>query len=307
MKAFVRIDSENQDLKLIDVPVPEIKEDEILIKVEAFGVGIHDRYYIPSNVEFPYVIGSEGAGVVEKLGNQVKDFSIGDRVFFTTVLQAQGGCWAEYTAANQASVTLLPKNVTFEQGAAISMAGKTALECVRDLNLQKGDMLFIAGASGAIGTYVIQLASRLGVKIAASASSENLAYLESIGANKAVDYNDKNWKDKVITWSNGGVKAALAIQPGTERSSIEVVKDIGKVIMVSGYGKVIKSDRSITVKQLEHRLDEQSEMKKLADLISKGKIKVIIENEYSFGQAVEALEKTETRHARGKVIVKGFR
>lgn len=76
MQAFVRTDADTQDVQLQKVQIPKIQLDEVLIKVEAFGVGIHDRYYIPSGVEFPYVIGSEGAGTIVEKGSQVKDFNI---------------------------------------------------------------------------------------------------------------------------------------------------------------------------------------------------------------------------------------
>ncbi len=154
MKAFVRIDSTNQEVELREVPIPKIQSDEVLIKVAAFGVGIHDRYFIPSDVNFPYVIGSEGAGEIVDKGNQVNDFQLGDEVIFTTVLQAEGGSWAEYAVAKQSALIQLPKNLSTQIGAAIPIAGKTALECMRELDLKSGDVLFIAGASGAIGTLI---------------------------------------------------------------------------------------------------------------------------------------------------------
>lgn len=76
MKAYVRMDAVSQEVKLVDMPCPEILEDEVLIKVEAFGVGIHDRYFIPAEATFPYIIGSEGAGIITELGKQVNGFSM---------------------------------------------------------------------------------------------------------------------------------------------------------------------------------------------------------------------------------------
>lgn len=91
MKAYVRIDAYNQEVKLADVPQPDMQSNVVLIQVAAFGVGIHDRYFIPGNVPFPYVIGSEGAGTIVKKGADVTGVSEGDRVIFTTILQPQGG------------------------------------------------------------------------------------------------------------------------------------------------------------------------------------------------------------------------
>jgi len=304
MKAYVRIDPINQDIKLEEVPIPEIKADEVLIKVEAFGVGIHDRYFIPSEVIFPYIIGSEGTGMIKEKGSQVKDFNIGDRIIFTTILQMQGGSWAEYAVAKKDVLIALPDNLTSEQGATIPIAGKTALECMRELNLNNGDSLFIAGASGAIGTLVIQLAAAKGIRISASASAKNHAYMKSLGAEQTVDYNDPDWITKVKEWSNDGVTAALAIQPGTGIESIQVVKDGGELITVSGDNTSVTPQRNIEVRQLSHQQDTHQKMIELVNAISQEKIKVVIEKEYLFEQALDALEKTETKRARGKLIVK---
>lgn len=304
MKAFVRIDSTSQEVQLMDVPIPEIHTDEVLIKVEAFGVGIHDRYFIPSDANFPYVIGSEGAGVITQTGSQLSSFKVNDRVIFTTVLQAQGGAWAEYAVAKQSSLMALPDDLTFQQGATVPIAGKTALESMRSLDLSKGDKLFIAGASGAIGTIVIQLAKAIGVQVAASASAKNHDYMKALGAEKTVDYHDENWTDQVLEWSGNGVTAALAIQPGTGADSIKVVQDGGKLITVSGDNTSVTPVRDIHVAQMGHHTDTNQRVLEFIDSISKGDIKIEIEHEYSFEQALEALKKTETRHARGKLVVK---
>src|SRR5699024_7077328 len=297
MKAFVRIDPGHQKVQMTEVPVPELQSDQMLIKVKAFGVGIHDRYFIPTDVDFPYPIGTEGAGIVTKLGEQVTDFNINDRVIFTTTLQPQGGSWAEYAAAKQTAVTRLPDDLSFQKGAAVPIAGGTALECMRALNLIKGDDLFIAGASGAIGTFVIQLAAAKGIHIAASASEKNHNYMQALGAEKTVDYHSPDWTNQVNKWSKGGVTAALAIQPGTGIDSIKVVKDGGKLITVSGDSDQVTPERNITIDQMGHHDDTKQKLVQLLRTISKGEMRVVIEKEYAFEEALEALRKTETRQA----------
>ena len=306
MKAYVRIGAINQDVQLAEVPVPEMQPDQVLLKVEAFGVGIHDRYFIPIHANFPFVIGSEGAGIIIKTGSKVSDFSVGDRVIFTTILQSEGGSWAEYAVANQNVLTPLPDNLTYVQGAALPIAGKTALECIRELDLAKDQSLFIAGASGAIGTFVIQLATAKDIRVSASASQKNHDYLKSLGVQKAVDYNATDWKKNIIEWSDGGVEAALAIQPDTANDSIKIVKDGGKLITVSGDNSKVKTERNITVRQMGHT-DMKEKFNQLVDLISGSNIKLVIEKEYNFEEALEALAKTETRHARGKLVVNGIK
>lgn len=303
MKAFVRVDAGSQTVSLAEVPVPQYGADEVLIKVGAFGVGIHDRYFIPASPEFPYVIGTEGAGTITALGANVTDHAVGDRVIFTTIMQAQGGCWAEYAVAKQNVLIALPDELSFAQGAAVPIAGRTALECMRALDLKAGDRLFIAGASGAIGTLVIQLAVAKGIHVSATASQKNHEHMLSLGADKAVDYNDPQWKEQIKGWSSGGVAAALAIQPGTGADSIEVVRNGGKLITVSGDNATVNPVRDITVEQMGHHDDTTELVVYLVSMIAKGSIKIVIEQEFPFDKAVEALDKTGTRHARGKLVV----
>lgn len=303
MKAFVRTDAQTQEVQFTEVPIPQIKSKEVLIRVKAFGVGIHDRYFIPMDASFPYVIGSEGAGIITEIGTEVRDFKIGDRVIFTTILQAQGGSWAEFAVSNEQSLIYLPANLSFSQGAALPIATKTALECLRSLALNKDETLFIAGASGAIGTFVIQLAAKKGIRVSGSASKRNHEYMQSLGTENTVDYRDSNWVEQVKTWSKGGVDAALAIQPDIGIESIRTVKDGGKLITVSGDSQHVIPERNISITQMGHHEDTQKQVLELIDSIANDQVKVIIEKEYPFKEALEALKKTETRHARGKLVV----
>jgi NADPH:quinone reductase-like Zn-dependent oxidoreductase len=189
----------------------------------------------------------------------------------------------------------------FIAAAAIPIAGKTALESIRALDLKAGESVFIAGASGAIGTLVIQMAAARGVRVAGSASRRNHEYMLSLGAEKAVDYNDPNWKEQVKEWMPGGVCAALAIQPGTADDCIDVVKDGGVVVTVSG--DTAPSRRNIHGFQFEHHEETQGALSELACDIAAGRIRLVLEKIYPFQQTLDALRKTETRHARGKLAV----
>lgn len=306
MKAYTRINAQTQEVQLQEVPMPTIQDDEVLIQVKAFWVGIHDRYFIPGDAKFPYVIGTEGTGIITKIGDKVTKFSLGDKVIFTTTLQSQGGSWAEYAAAKSNTLIPLPDTLSFPQGATIPIAGKTALECMQALELKKWDTLFIVWASGAIGTLVIQLASQAGIHVSASASQKNHTYMQSLGAERTVDYHDKNWTKEILDWSQGWVNAALAIQPGTGIDAIKTVKDHWRVITVSGDNTTITPERDITIAQMGHNKNTNSLLIDLVDSLASGNIKVVIEQEFELEDAMKALEKTETRHARGKLVVRGL-
>ncbi len=301
MKAFVRTNALNDKVELQEITIPQIDDDEVLVEIQAFGVGMHDRYFIPPNVTFPYTIGSEAAGVIVKIGSKVPGFEIGDRVILSSSFQLKGGCWAQYAAVSSQMLVAMPDEISFTQGAAIPVAGKTALESLRTLDIKAGETLFVAGASGAIGTVVTQLAKNRGIRVIGSASSKNHPYLLSLGAEKAVDYSNAEWKDQIKQWLPEGVDAALAIHRGTSEDSIDVVKDGGKVVTVSG--DQVDSEREITVEQMQHQLGLKDAVNMLIQDMVEKKLHLVIEHIYSFEQAIDALEKTETGHARGKLVV----
>ncbi len=302
MKAIVRQSAEPSDLALTEVPAPEMGDNELLVRVFAVGVGIHDEYFYPPTAQFPYVIGIEAAGVVEKTGNRVRNHRVGERVAFVSAMQPKGGTWAEYAVVTQDSLIVrIPDGMSFENGAAIPVAGNTVLKAFHALNLRSNASLFIAGASGAIGTFAIQLAVQRGYSVAASASQKNHDYMLALGAQKTVDYHDPDWPEQVRQWQPGGVDAAIAIQPGTAFDSLSVVKEGGEVVTISA--EQVTPQRDITLKQIAYQADVQTELAELMNNINAGKIQLTVERVYPFVDGLEALQKTKTRHARGKLVL----
>lgn len=297
MKAIVKQSAASNDFVFTEIPIPEIGGNEILIRVKAIGVGIHDGYFLPANIQYPYPIGIEAAGIIEKTGRNVTNFQEGDRVTFVSMMQPKGGTWAEYAVvADNSLIIPIPEKMSFTEAAAIPVAGNTALKAFHSLQLKSNDTLFIAGSSGAIGTFSIQMAV-----VAGSASKRNHDYMISLGASKAVDYNDPDWIQQIKQWEPGGVDAALAIQPNTGITSMEVVKNGGKVIPISG--DRIFSQRNITVVQLAYHIDVKDDLKQIMNKIVSGEFKLVIEQTYKFENGLEALQKTSTRRARGKVVI----
>lgn len=302
MKAIVKKREADTTFSLEEVPVPKIQNDELLIRVCAIGVGIHDGYFLPTSMQFPYTIGIEAAGIIEKVGTQASGFSVGERVAFINMMQPKGGTWAEYAAVSKdALLVKMPDEMDFTIAAAIPVAGNTVLKAFHNLPLERGDSLFIAGASGAIGTFAIQMAKKRGIHVASSATAKNHDYMRSLGADFTVDYLDSQWQEQVKKWKPGGVDAALAIQPDTGMMSMEVVKDSGVVVPVSEYQ--LNGERDISVRPLAHDVDVKQELKTMMAQIARNEIQLTIEKVYPFAQALDALQKTTTRHARGKIVI----
>lgn len=304
MRAFVRVDAADQLVVQASAHVPDVGAGEVRVELQAFGVGIHDRYFIPPAGPFPYTIGIEGAGVIEAIGPGVVGFKIGDRVMASTPMSPKGGTWAEYVVVDQSGLTPMPADLDFATAAGFLVAGGSAVESIHALGLGEGDSLFVAGASGAIGTLVVQMAAQRGVRVIGSASAVNHEYLRSLGADAAVDYHDADWPAQVRASVGGGVDAALAIQPGTGTDCQRVVRDGGRVITVSGDAASVVAERGITVVQFEHRGEAaRHEIDELLTDIASGRVRLTLARVYPFDEAISALEQTETRHARGKLVV----
>ena len=302
MKAIVRKDARSNDFILMDIPVPQIDEDEILIKIKAIGVGIQDGYFFPKNIDLPYPIGVEGSGIIEIVGKNRSDFKAGDRVAFLSIEEPKGGAYAEYIVIGSRSLAIpIPDDMSFVEAAAIPVAGNANIKIYKSLKLNYGDKIFIAGASGANGTFAIQFAKEIGCTISASASKANHRYMKSLGVDKSVDYQNPNWINQILEWAPGGVDAAIAIQPETSIDSMKVVKDGGKIISVSGEKFV--SERSIQIVEFPFTLEVREELFLLMEKIAYGEIKLNIENIYDFNHAFDALDKVRTRRAQGKSVI----
>lgn len=301
MRAFV-LPHAGADLpQFADVPPPTPADDELLVRVKAVGVGIHDSYFLPPNATYPYPIGIEAAGTIERVGPLVSAHHRGHRVAFVSSMQPKGGTWAELVAVKADSLIVsVPATMGFVEAAALPVAGNTALRALQALGPAQGS-LFIAGGSGAIGTLAIQLAVRQGWRVAASASEANHDYLRSLGAELAVDYRDPSGPARVLEWMPAGVDAAIAVPPSTSTGSLGVVRDGGHLISISGDRLV--SERGVTVQVVPHTGNVRDELGRLMADVATGAVRVEIEQVLSFEDAGAALAKVSTRHARGKIVL----
>ncbi|MEP7159512.1 MAG: NADP-dependent oxidoreductase [Dermatophilaceae bacterium] len=303
MTAFVIPSVHDQTIALAHVAVPGIAADELLVEVKAVGVGIHDSYFLPRELSYPYPIGIEAAGVVAQVGSSVSGYVPGDRIVFISAMQSKGGVWAQYAAVRSDSLILpIPEGMSFEQAAAVPVAGNTTLRALHTLSaIDKGGSIFVAGASGAIGTFALQLARARGWQVAASASPRNHDYLRSLGAAVTVDYHDAGWPEQVRQWRPDGVDGALAVQPQTTADSVRVVKDGGTVVTISG--DQVPPTRGVRITGLDYQCDVHGELLALMGNIVAGRIELVIEQIYPFTDALSALAKVQTRRARGKVVL----
>ncbi|MES2093471.1 MAG: NADP-dependent oxidoreductase [Actinomycetota bacterium] len=289
---------------MAEVLRPQIADDELLVRVYGIGVGIHDSYFLPQNALYPYVIGIEAAGVIEQTGGSVTGYQPGDRIAFVSSMQPKGGTWAQFAAVSAASLIIpIPSGMDFVTAAAIPVAGNTVLRALSALSaVPSGGSLFIAGGSGAIGTLGIQLARQRGWRVGASASAANHDYMIRLGVEKAVDYHDPDWARQLREWMPSGVDAAMAIQPGATTDALRVVKDGGQAISISGDAPA--TERGIRIESIPYQADVRGELMQLMSEVAAGHVHVELEQVHRFEDALAALAKVQTRHAKGKRVLR---
>lgn len=227
------------------LPVPACGPGEVLIQVEAAGVGVWDPYeregemegYKPGKASFPYVLGSDGAGAVVAVGEGVKGRKVGDKVYAYGFLNDKGGFYAEYAAVSADNAAPVPRGLSAEQAGVLAADGMTALQGVEDhLKVGKGTTLLVYGASGGVGHLAVQFAKRLGAKVFAVASGrDGVELVKKLGADRVVDGRSDDVVKALREFAPDGIDAALLLTGGGDvEKALTCVKNGGRIAYPNG-------------------------------------------------------------------------
>src|SRR6266567_4229641 len=229
MKAIRLLEYAGQ-LVFNEVPTPTIARDEILVKIRSTAVNHLDlveasgtaRQILP--IDLPWIPGHEFSGVVEQIGSDVAAYAPGDAVFGTSGM----GAYAEFLAVKPALIARKPSNLSFDEAASVPVASQTAWQGIfTHGHLEKGQTILIHGGAGAVGAYAVQLASHAGATVIATASGDNEAYLNSIGASRVIDYREAQF-EKVLREK---VDVVFDLVGGeTQKRSFLVLKEGGHLV-----------------------------------------------------------------------------
>src|SRR5213593_2888628 len=229
MKA-VRLLEYGGQLVFNDAPTPAIAVDEILVKIKSTAVNHLDlvkasgtaKQILP--IDLPWIPGHEFSGVVERIGSDVTDCAPGDAVFGTSEM----GAYAEYLAVKLATIAKKPSNLSFEEAASVPVASQTAWQGLfTHGRLEKGQTILIHGGAGAVGAYAVRLASHAGATVIATASGDDEAFLNSIGASRVIDYREAQF-EKVLREK---VDVVFELIGGdTQKRSFLVLKEGGHLV-----------------------------------------------------------------------------
>ena len=199
MKAAV-LNKKNEDLEIKDVPMPEIDEDDVLVKVKYAGVNPLDNMIVREEVKlitpykYPLVLGNEFSGIVEKTGSSVTDFTEGDRVYARMPLN-KIGAFAEYVAINKYAIAKIPDYLKFDEAACVPLTALTAIQAFELMNPSKGEKIFISGGTGSLGAMAIPIAKDLGLQLITSGSEKNRQRVMDLGVSEFIDYKTQDYSE----------------------------------------------------------------------------------------------------------------
>jgi NADPH:quinone reductase-like Zn-dependent oxidoreductase len=306
-------------LELRDVDQPAAKDDEVLVRVHAASVNPADWHLITGT---PYIArlaaglrkpkvqipGIDVAGRVEAVGGNVTQFRPGDEVF-----GAHSSTFAEHVGVPEDETALKPANLTFEQAAAVPVAGVTALQGLRDKGrLQPGQKVLIIGASGGVGTFAVQLAKSFGADVTGVCSTRNVDLVRSIGADQVIDYTQEDF-------IRSGQRYDVVFQVAGTRSPSDLRRALtskGTLVLCSGEGggRLLGPVGRIIGALVRSRFGSQKtvmwiakvtrkDLVELKELIEAGKVTPVIDRRYTLAEVPEALRYQGEGHTQGKTVI----
>jgi NADPH:quinone reductase-like Zn-dependent oxidoreductase len=305
------------ELKEVEKPTP--KEDEVLVKVHAASVDAVDWFYVQGKpflirlmgqgfLKPKYqIIGSDMAGQVKAVGENIKEFKPGDEVF-GTLADCGFGAYAEFVSVpieKKQDLALKPANLTFEEAAAVPQAAVVALQGLRDIGqIQSGQKVLINGASGGNGTFAVQIAKSFGAQVTGVCSTGKMDLVRSIGADHVIDYTQEDFTQKEQQYD-------LILDIVANRSVLDyarVLTSTGNYVSVAFkpsamfLGPLISMRGSKRVSQLSHK-PKVEDLVFVKELIEAGKVVPVVDRRFSLSEAAKALRRYGEGNPSGKVVI----
>jgi NADPH:quinone reductase-like Zn-dependent oxidoreductase len=313
MKAAVINEFGDADVfEITEVDKPEINDEQVLIKVKAIGINPVDTKVragtsgISKQIKLPVILGWDVSGIIENVGKKVSEFKKGDAVFGCVGFPRLGNAYAEYTIADSHLLAIKPDNISFEEAAAIPIAGLTAYQAINEeLKVSSGQKVLIQAAAGGVGHLAVQLAKMNGAYVIGTASEKNEKFLKSIGVDRFINYKKEKFEDMVHD-----IDSALDAMGGEVLyRTISCVKRGGIVVCLPSSTKndpkaiELANERNIKLTWPMMRADGE-QMRIIARFLQEKKLKVFVDKIFTLDQISWAHKAVETHQTKGKVVVK---
>lgn len=330
MKAFI-LDryKRNSDLRLSEMPEPEVRDHDVLVAVHAAGLNLLDakirdgEFKLILPYRLPMILGNDVAGVVVRVGSKVQGFTSGDEVY-ARPNQNRIGTFAELIAMDEADVALKPRNLSMEEAASIPLVGLTAWQVlIERAGLKKGQRVLIHAGSGGVGTFAIQLAKHIGATVATTTSTANVELVRRLGADVVIDYKKQDFANVL----HGYDVVLNSLDQKTLEKSLKVLKPGGQLISISGppdlafakenglnwfvqqgvrllsFGIRSKAKRHGSRYSFVFMRAHGEQLGKITSLIESGVVRPVVDRIFPFLAANEAMDYLQTGRASGKVVI----
>lgn len=328
MKAFVVEKYGKNGVRAAQVPVPTISPRDVLVRVSAASINPLDKmlrdgeFKLLLKYKTPFVLGHDLAGIVTRVGAEVRDFKIGDEVY-ARPRDLRIGSFAEYIAVDHADIALKPKSLTMEESAAIPLVALAAWQALVELaQIKPGQKVLIHAGAGGLGSTVIQLAKYLGAYVATTASGKDAERVHGFGADVVIDYTKTNFAEllsdyDVVLDSLGGdnlAKSLTVLKPGGLAISVvgppdasfavQVGQPLLKIVMAFLSRRVRAQARKLGVRYAFFFMRANgAQLKTLAALYDAGTLRPVLDRTFPFDETLDAIAYVEQGRAKGKVVV----
>ncbi|MDB6043942.1 MAG: Bifunctional protein: zinc-containing alcohol dehydrogenase [Gammaproteobacteria bacterium] len=299
-------------LKLHELPVPQPAPNEVLIALQASGVGVWDAdirkgWWPRGRPQFPLVLGTDGAGLLAAKGARVRRFEVGERVWAYEFINAKGGFYAEYVAVRAENVGRVPERLDLLHAGAATVTALTALQGVDDvLGLRRGQTALIFGATGAVGTLALQFAKRLGARVIATATGRKATRLVlGLGAAVSFDARADDATERLRALAPEGLDAVLAFAGGpTLDRCLDLVKAEGRVAYPNGVEPEPKRRRrQFSVRSYDAEASPRL-FSRLERAVDEARLQVPVAAVYPLAQAARAHERLERGGVLGRIVLR---
>ena len=328
MKAFVVEKYGKSGLRAAQVPDPTVGPRDVLVRVSAASINPLDK--MVRNGEFklllkyktPFVLGHDVAGVVTRVGADVRDYKVGDEVY-SRPRDLRIGAFAEYIAIDHADIALKPNSLTMEESAAVPLVALAAWQALADVaRVKPGQKVLVHAGAGGLGSTVIQLAKHLGAYVATTAHGNDEEKVRDLGANEVIDYTKADFAEllsgyDVVLDSLGGdnlAKSLTVLKPGGLAISVvgppdaafaeQVGRPLLKPVMALMSRKVRARARKLGVRySFFFMRADGAQLKMLAALYDAGTLRPVLDRTFPFDETLDAMAYVEQGRAKGKIVV----
>jgi len=291
-------------LRLEDIPVPTIAADELLVRIHAASVNpldwkLREGYMKNMHHSLPLTLGCDFSGTIEKMGSAVKGFRIGDDVYCRPAVERDGS-YAEYIEVKANEVAIMPKSITYDEAAAIPLAGITAWETlINKAKIKKGQRVLILAASGGVGSLAVQIAKARGCYVIGTTSKVNVDFVRNLGANEVIDYLSQDFSERLTD-----IDVVLDTIGGTvQEKAFKVLRRGGILVSTAGqpneelgirYGVICES---VFIGPNAYVLNE------LRTMIDDGQVRPVVDKVFRLEDVKQAQNYSQSGKARGKIVL----